>query len=52
MDDVMFPYHGASGPESSTALCLEVVHQVAVPDNYSVRLTSSEFCTGSEVYYL
>jgi len=31
MDDVMFSYHGANGPESSKALCLEEVCQVAVP---------------------
>ena len=26
----MFSYHGANGPESSTALCLEGVRQMAV----------------------
>jgi len=30
LDDVMFAYHGASGLESSTRLCLEEVLQVAV----------------------
>jgi len=31
VDDVMFSYYGATGPESSTTLCLEGVHQVALP---------------------
>jgi len=31
VDDVMFSYNGANGPESSTTLCLEEVCQVAVP---------------------
>jgi len=31
VDDAMFSYHGASGSESSVTLCLEEVHQVAVP---------------------
>ena len=31
VDDVVFSYHGANGPESSTTVCLEVVRQVAVP---------------------
>jgi len=30
MDGIMFSYHGANGPESSTTLCLEEVRQVAV----------------------
>jgi len=30
VDDVIFSYHGASGPYSSTTLCLEEVRQVAV----------------------
>jgi len=30
VNDVMFSYHGANGPESSTTLCLEEGHQVAV----------------------
>ena len=44
VDDVMFPYHGTDGPESSTTLCLEefarwryqfdVSHVTS--DNYSV----------------
>jgi len=28
---LFFSYHGAGGPESSTALCLEGVRQMAVP---------------------
>jgi len=31
MDDVMLSYHGATGPESSSALFTEEVCQVAVP---------------------
>jgi len=31
VDDVMFSYHGANGPESSTTLYSEEVFQVAVP---------------------
>ena len=44
-------HHGASGPESSTTLCLEEVRQVAVAvgrrDNYSVWSSSSERGAGS-----
>jgi len=53
VDDVMFSYHGANGPESSTTLCSEEVRQVAVPvgrqDNYSVWSSSSESGTGGEI---
>jgi len=31
IDDVVFTYHGAKGPESSTTLCLKEVCQVDVP---------------------
>jgi len=31
VNDDMFSYHVANGPESSTVLCLEEVRQVAVP---------------------
>ena len=52
-DDVMFSYRGTSGPESSTALCLEEFHQVAVPvghqDNYGVWSGASECGTGDKV---
>jgi len=31
MNYVMYSYHGANGPESSTTLCVEDGHQVMVP---------------------
>ena len=46
VDDVMFVCHGASGPESSTTLCLERVRQMAVPVG---RQTAAVF---GEVFYL
>jgi len=32
VDDVMFSYHGANRPETSTTLCIEGVQQLAVLD--------------------
>jgi len=36
VDDAVVLYRGVSGPESSTALCLEEVRQVATPGAKSV----------------
>ena len=55
LNDVMFSYHGANWPESSTTLCLEEVRHVAAPvgrQTNSVWLSSSECGTVGEVCYL
>ena len=56
MDDIMFSYYGASGPESSMTLCLEEVRQVAVlvgrQDNYSVWSSSPECGSRVQVCHL
>jgi len=51
---VMFSYHGASGPELSTTLCLEVC-QVAVlvgrqSDNYGGCFSLTECAPGGVIY--
>jgi len=40
VDDVMFLYHGANEPKSSTTLCLEGVRQVAVSVGTSDKIQS------------